>query len=146
MARARMARRVALPIAALGLALALGACGAASGATTASSGTGAAPASAPTLTGAAAGQVIFEQSCASCHGVGGVGQTFTMDDQSIAVPAITYSELEALYHDKYDSMVVATITTGVDEEGQPLNRMMPRWTIFSSDQMDALVVYLKSLQ
>lgn len=143
MGRGRLARRFVIAIAPLGLALALGACSSANAVPPASD---AGAAATPTLTGAAAGQVIFEQSCASCHGVGGVGQTFTLDDQSIEVPAITYPELEALYHDKYDSMVVDTITTGVDEEGEPLNRMMPRWTIFSSQQMDALVSYLKTLQ
>jgi mono/diheme cytochrome c family protein len=129
------------PLAGAVLALALGACGSSSAATAApAASTGA------VLTGAAAGQVIFEQSCASCHGAGGVGQKFTMDNQSIEVPAITFAEMDALYHDKYDTMIVETIKNGTDEEGQALNRMMPRWTIFSDAQMADLVEYLKSLK
>lgn len=140
MARSRIRWMITAPFAAVALAVALGACGSSAPAATN------APTAAPQLTGAAAGQVIFEQSCASCHGVGGVGQKFTMDNNTIEVPAITFGELDALYHDKYDTMVVDTIKTGVDEEGQALNRMMPRWTIFSDQQMQDLVAYLKTLK
>lgn len=140
MARSRSLRLVQASAVALTLAGAVAACGSAAAPSSAPS------SAAPVLTGAAAGQVIFEQSCASCHGTGGVGQKFTMDNNTIEVPAITYPELEALYHDKYDTMVVDTIVKGVDEEGQALNRMMPRWTIFSDQQMADLVAYLKSLQ
>jgi cytochrome c1 len=115
------------------LAVALGACS--------SSG-----AASPVLTGAAAGQVMFEQSCASCHGAAGVGSKFTVDNQTIEVPAITFADLDALYHDKFDTMAVDSITKGLDEEGQPLNRMMPRWTIFSDQQLSDIVAYLKSLK
>lgn len=142
MTRTRMRRLAIAPLAAGIVAVAVGACGSSGGA--ADTASTAAPA--PTLTGAAAGQVIFEQSCAACHGAGGVGQKFTMDNNTIEVPAITFADLDALYHDKYDTMVVDTITKGVDEEGQPLNRMMPRWTIFSDQQMADLVAYLKSLK
>ncbi len=100
---------------------------------------------AQTLTGAAAGQVLFERSCAACHGVAGVGSKFTLDKNTIAVPDLTYASLSGTYGDKYDTLVLQGITQGLDEKGQPLNKMMPRWTIFSDQELRDLVAYLKSL-
>jgi mono/diheme cytochrome c family protein len=100
----------------------------------------------PTLTGAAAGQVIYERSCSSCHGVGGVGSKFSMDNNTIEVPAITFADLSDMYGDQFDSMAKTAITEGLDEEGQPLNKMMPRWTIFSDQELTDLTAYLKTLQ
>lgn len=107
---------------------------------------GSAGSASPALTGAAAGQVLFEQSCASCHGVGGVGAKFTRKGNTIAVPALTYPELSKMYGDKFDTLARRAITQGLDEEGKPLNRMMPRWTIFSAGQLDQLIAYLKTLK
>ena len=142
MARSRNRLLLAAPLAAAVLAIGIGACSSSSAASPAAS----VASAAPVLTGAAAGQVMFEQSCSSCHGVGGVGSKFTVDNQTIEVPAITFADLDALYHDKFDTMAIDTITKGVDEEGQPLNRMMPRWTIFSDQQLADIVTYLKSLK
>ncbi len=124
-----------------GLVVALAAC---SGSSAAVEGT-AAP-TATVLTGAAAGQVLFERSCASCHGVGGVGSKFTMDSNTIEVPALTYTALSPKYGNQYDTITPRAITQGLDEQGQPLNRMMPRWTIFSDQDLSNLVAYLKTLQ
>jgi len=145
MSRTRHRWLLTAPLAGAILALALGACSSSTAASPAASAASAASAG-PVLTGAAAGQVMFEQSCASCHGTGGVGQKFTLDNQTIEVPAVTFADLDALYHDKFDTMAIDTITKGVDEEGQPLNRMMPRWTIFSDQQLADIVTYLKSLK
>jgi len=139
MSRSRYRLLLAAPLAAALLAVGLGACSSAPAATPA-------PTAAPVLTGAAAGQVMYEQSCASCHGEAGVGTKFTLDNQTIEVPAITFAELDALYHEKFDTMAVDTITKGVDEAGEPLNRMMPRWTIFSDQQLADIVTYLKTLK
>ncbi|MHB8960472.1 MAG: c-type cytochrome [Candidatus Limnocylindrales bacterium] len=124
------------------VAAALGACSSAS----AAPGSPAAASVAPVLTGAADGQVLFEQSCASCHGVAGVGSKFTMDNNTIEVPAITFADLSGTYGDKLDTLVPDSITKGLDETGQPLNRMMPRWTIFSDQQVTDIVAYLKGLK
>ena len=141
MAQSRYRLLLAAPLAGAILAVGIGACSSSAASPAASAAT-----AAPVLTGAAAGQVMYQQSCGSCHGDGGVGNKFTLDNQTIEVPAITFADLDALYHDKFDTMAVARITTGVDEEGQPLNRMMPRWTIFSDQQLADLVTYLKSLK
>jgi cytochrome c1 len=142
MGRSRYRWLLAAPLAGAILAVALGACSSSSAASPAAS----VATAGPVLTGAAAGQVMFDQSCASCHGAAGVGTKFTVDNQTIEVPAVTFAELDALYHDKFDTMAIDTITKGLDEEGQPLNRMMPRWTIFSDQQLADLVTYLKSLK
>lgn len=143
MSRSRYRLLLAAPLIGALLAAGLGACSSAPAATPPAT---PAVTAAPVLTGAAAGQVMYEQSCASCHGAGGVGIKFTLDNQTIEVPAITFAELDALYHDKFDTMAVDTITKGVDEAGQPLNRMMPRWTIFSDQQLADIVTYLKTLK
>ncbi len=124
------------------VAAALGACSS----TSAAPGSPAAASVAPVLTGAADGQVLFEQSCASCHGVGGVGSKFTKDNNTIEVPAITFTDLTPVYGDKFDTLAADAIVKGLDETGQPLNRMMPRWTIFSDQQVGDIVAYLKSLK
>jgi mono/diheme cytochrome c family protein len=131
-------RRLAVPLAAALLAAIVGACSSPGSAAPAAS-------SAPVLTGAAAGQVMFEQSCVSCHGVGGVGSKFTKDNNTIEVPSITFKDLSDTYKDKYDTLVLDGIVKGLDETGAPINRMMPRWTIFSDTQLGQIVAYLKSL-
>jgi mono/diheme cytochrome c family protein len=131
-------RRLAVPLAAALLAAIVGACSSPAPAAPAAS-------SAPVLTGAAAGQVMFEQSCVSCHGVGGVGSKFTKDNNTIEVPSITFKDLSDTYKDKYDTLVLDGIVKGLDETGAPINRMMPRWTIFSDTQLGQIVAYLKSL-
>jgi len=132
-------RRLAASAAVAIVAVALAACSGASA-------TSATPSAAPALTGAAAGQVMFQQSCESCHGVGGVGSKFTKDNNTIEVPSIVFKDLSDTYGDKYDTLVLDGIVKGLDETGQPLNRMMPRWTIFSDQQLADLVTYLKSLK
>ena len=132
-------RRQRLPLLLiLGVALLAGACSA--------SGSPAGGSTPATLTGAAAGQVIYERSCSSCHGVDGVGSKFTKDDATIEVPALTFADLSGMYGDKFDSLAKQAIVDGLDEEGKALNRMMPRWTIFSDQELKDMIAYLKTLK
>lgn len=124
---------------AIGVVLVAGACTSQASTPTSAAGT-------PALTGAAAGQAIYERSCGACHGVGGVGSKFTKDNNTIEVPAITYADLSQMYGDQFDSLAKRAITQGLDEQGGALNRMMPRWAIFSDQELTDLVAYLKSLQ
>ena len=142
MERSLSRKKVASSLAAGILVAIVSACSSVSGAPAATT----AASEGAALTGAAAGQVLYEQSCASCHGVGGVGSKFTKDNNTIEVHAITLADLTTTYADKLDTLVPDSITKGLDETGQPLNRMMPRWTIFSDQQVADLVTYLKSLK
>lgn len=143
MGRFRTRRHLAAPLAGALFAVVLAAC---SGSSAPAASAAPAASSAPVLTGAAAGQVVFEQSCAACHGAAGVGSKFTKDDATIEVPAVNFAALSDIYKDKFDTLAVDGIVKGLDETGQPLNRMMPRWTIFSDQQLADIVTYLKSLK
>lgn len=103
---------------------------------------GASPAIATNLSGAQ----LFQVACASCHGLTGSGRVFTKGGQTITVPAITYTRLSKLYNKNFNQQVRGAIVRGLDEEGKPLNPMMPRWTNLSAPDLDKLIAYLKTLK
>lgn len=91
----------------------------------------------------AAGKTLFAQKCAVCHkqdGSGGVslGDVKSADLQSPA--------LEVQFHEN-DAMMKDAILIGKDEEGKPLDKVMPRWKGKITDaQADDLVAYLKTMK
>jgi mono/diheme cytochrome c family protein len=97
------------------------------------------------------GQDLFDLSCAACHGKNAQGGNLTVDDQTIAVPALQWADLAKTYstdatRGTVEQQLVLAITKGQDESGDQLNDMMPRWTVLSQDQVSSLVDYLKTVK
>ncbi len=89
------------------------------------------------------GQSLFIQKCQSCHGIDGVGETYTFqsltDESYIRAPALNASE-HAWHHS--DEALLKTIL-----EGSPRTKKMPPWKDNGVSNMNAgdLVAYIKSL-
>ncbi|NTU89370.1 MAG: cytochrome c [Actinobacteria bacterium] len=80
--------------------------------------------------------------CAYCHGANGQGGTFRMMGSSIDVPDITY---EALADEGFTEETIAqAIRDGIDEQGEQLSNVMPRWQMSEAD-VTYTIIYLKEL-
>lgn len=84
--------------------------------------------------------------CAFCHGPDGRGRAVMMFGDS---PAITYSALRAPHEQQpamyaSDDLIRRAATQGLDEEGQPLDNIMPRWQLTDAE-FAALLEHLKAL-
>lgn len=99
-----------------------------------------------TITTGLPGEQLFQVACASCHGTTGYGRVFTMDKQTIKTPNIRYAALAKMYTKNFDQQARTAITKGLDETGQPLNPMMPRWTFLSPADVNKIIAYLKTLK
>jgi mono/diheme cytochrome c family protein len=124
---------------------------------------------APSLSGVALGEQIFKTGigvsgahvpftkggdkfraepggCAGCHGEDGRGKQIPGKE---GIPAITYAALrepvggEAPEFSTDEAMHKA-VTQGVEEDGEELSPVMPRWQ-FTDEEFAALVEYLKQL-
>lgn len=100
----------------------------------------------PMITTNLSGQQLFTLACASCHGLTGAGHVFRQEGQTIKVPPITYSELSKTFTKNFDEQLRTAIVKGLDEEGKPLQPMMPRWTMLSQQDVDKLIAYIKTLK
>ncbi|MBL3591125.1 MAG: cytochrome c [gamma proteobacterium endosymbiont of Lamellibrachia anaximandri] len=89
------------------------------------------------------GQKLFTEHCQSCHGVDGVGETYTLEALTnknyIMAPALNGSA-HAWHHT--DEALVKTIL-----DGSQRTERMPAWKTKGLDEKDAedLVDYIKSL-
>lgn len=118
---------------------------------TAASSATSAPA-APTTNAAGAevaGASLYQLSCAACHGADTKGSEFTLDGQTISVPALAWADLNSMYQAKPERGTVAdqvalAITKGQDENGDEMSTVMPRWSTLSQSQVDSLVQYLQT--
>ena len=90
----------------------------------------------------AAGKTLFLQKCSVCHKQDATGGITFGDTKSAN---LTEESLEQLYH-KDAAKMKASILDGVDEEGGPLDKVMPRWKGKITDaQADDVVAYLLTL-
>jgi cytochrome c oxidase subunit 2 len=81
--------------------------------------------------------------CASCHASDGHGGTVSMMMGYITTPDITYDALKSEDYDS-DSSIARAIVDGLDEDGHPLERTMPRWKMTDAEVTD-VISYLKEL-
>lgn len=79
--------------------------------------------------------------CASCHGEDGRGGIPIMMYSEIA-PDITYDELAK--EEMTDEDIKKAIREGVDEKGESLSRIMPRWKM-TDEELNAVINFLKKL-
>ena len=102
-----------------------------------------------TSNGDATGAVLYQMSCAACHGQDRAGSTFDVDGQKISVPSLAWDELNATYttqpsRGSVTDQLALSITRGQSETGEDLNPMMPRWSSLSQAQVDSLIQYLQN--
>jgi mono/diheme cytochrome c family protein len=91
---------------------------------------------------AATGQKLFEANCSVCHKSNGKGGVKLGDATSADLDS---PALEARYHQD-DKLMSRAILDGIDEEGQQLDKTMPRWRgQLTPQQADDLVAYMKTL-
>jgi cytochrome c oxidase subunit II len=91
--------------------------------------------------------------CATCHGPEGRGGPVRMMMTSFQAPDIRYSTLTGDDHgDAHgdhppytDEEIRRAIIEGVDPTGEPLEWMMPRWSM-TEQQLDDLIAFLKTLE
>jgi len=93
---------------------------------------------------AANGKKIFESKCAVCHKTdasGGInlGDTTSADLQSPG--------LEDMYHNN-DKLIERAILKGIDEEGDQLDSVMPRWgdAGLTKAQADNIIAFLHTVK
>ena len=87
----------------------------------------------------------LRSSCAACHGVNGTGGVHLPGG---AVSAdLRYSALVAGQKHPYTLVLLErAITTGVDNDGQPLNPVMPHWRLSRRDLHDVATYVLTQLK
>lgn len=91
----------------------------------------------------AAGKTLFMQKCSVCHKQDGSGGVSLGDVKSADLES---PALEVQFHQN-DAMIKDAILNGNDEEGKPLDKVMPRWKGKITDaQADNLVAFLKTLK
>ncbi|MCL4544498.1 MAG: cytochrome c [Chloroflexi bacterium] len=102
----------------------------------------AAPAAQSTAASATAGQSLYQQDCASCHGPDAKGGMKLGDTTSAD---LRWQVLGPVYHND-PALVQRAILQGLDEDGQPLDAIMPRWqSKLSPAQAQDIIAYLQSL-
>jgi cytochrome c oxidase subunit II len=90
--------------------------------------------------------------CADCHGADGRGGTVRMMMSRFDAPDIRYSTLtEGEHGDAHgdhppytDEDIKRAITDGLDSAGEPLEWLMPRWTM-TDEQLEDLIKFLMTL-
>ncbi|MCL4543004.1 MAG: cytochrome c [Chloroflexi bacterium] len=106
-------------------------------------GTARAAASRASATGSpAAGKELYGTYCSTCHGPDAKGGIKLGDATSAD---IRWSAIGTRYHND-PALVSRAILQGLDEEGKPLDDVMPRWKgTLTTQQVGDLVAYLQTL-
>lgn len=96
------------------------------------------------------GEQLYQAACASCHGSDGKGKTFVMDGNTIETPSLSWADLSSLYstdpsRGTVEQQIGLSIVKGLDEAGDELPSMMPRWTLLSQAQVDSLIQDIQAM-
>lgn len=91
---------------------------------------------------ATAGEKLYGQYCAACHGANAAGGYKLGEDESAN---LRWAKLGDMY--KGDAALVArAILQGQDEDGKTLNEVMPRWKdTLNQQQVDDIIAFLRTL-
>lgn len=97
---------------------------------------------APPAANATAGQTLYQQNCAACHGPDAKGG-LKLGDATAA--DLRWQTLGPTYHNN-TALVQRAILQGLDQDGQPLDTVMPRWQgTLTTTQAQDLIAYLQTL-
>lgn len=97
---------------------------------------------APSAADIPAGQAVFQQYCAACHGLEAKGG-LKLGDATAA--DLRWQTLGPAYHDD-PALVQRAILQGQDQDGKALDDVMPRWQgKLTTTQVQDLVAYLQTL-
>ena len=97
---------------------------------------------APSSADATAGQTLFQQNCAVCHGSDAKGGA-KLGDATAA--DLRWQTLGPSYHND-PALVQRAILQGQDQDGKALDDVMPRWQgKLTAPQVQDLVAYLQTL-
>ena len=96
----------------------------------------------PLVADAAAGQALYQQNCQACHGPDAKGG-IKLGDATAA--DLRWDQLGPTYHND-PTLVARAISQGLDQDGQALDDVMPRWQgKLTAGQVQDLVSYLQTL-
>jgi mono/diheme cytochrome c family protein len=92
---------------------------------------------------------LFQLSCAPCHGQDAAGKTFEDDGNTIETPSLDWGDISQMYSSDpsrgtVEQQFALAVTKGLDESGDNLNSMMPRWSSLSQAQVDSIAQYLQT--
>ncbi|HLZ10029.1 MAG TPA: cytochrome c [Chloroflexota bacterium] len=88
------------------------------------------------------GKALYQSNCASCHGPNGAGG---IKIGSATSPSLQWASLGATYNQN-TALIHHSIQASVDETGQPLDPVMPKFqTTLSDTQIDNIIAYLQTL-
>lgn len=84
-------------------------------------------------------------SCAACHGVDGAGGVH-LPGGAVSADLRHKALVVGQKHPYTLALLERAITTGVDNDGQPLNPVMPRWHLSGTDLHDVATYVLTQLK
>lgn len=83
--------------------------------------------------------------CAACHGVNGAGGVH-FPDGAVSADLRRSALIAGQKHPYTLALLERVISTGIDNEGKPLDRVMPRWRMSKRDLHDVAQYVLTQLK